>query len=92
MKSVISLIRRLASGLKKRSPLYAQSCFSRRFRRKWTSFTVASFSRQSNAIRPLFLFICSTSWLTNFLGSEAGERGFESRTKPQNFLMLPKVE
>ena len=39
--------------------------FSRRFRRKCTTLTVASFFRQFNAIGPLFLFICSTS-PTNF--------------------------
>ena len=50
------------TGMRKRIQVSAKgSIFSRRFRRKSTTLTVASFFRQFNAIGPLFLFICSTS-------------------------------
>ena len=52
---------------------YLQLVFSRRFRKKARLLQWLVFFRQFNAIGPLFLLICSTSWPTNFLGSEKQE-------------------
>ena len=61
------------------------SCiFTRRFRRKCTTLTLAYFFRQFNTICPLFLFICSTLSATNF-------QTFRSRKhSTASFLMFPK--
>ena len=59
--------------------------FSRRFRRKCTTRTVASFFRQFNAIVPLFCSFVQLLRQLIFRLSEAGECGFESRTKPEVF-------
>ena len=67
---------------------YQASVFSRRFRRECTTLTVASFCfffRQFNAIGPLFCSFVQLLRQLIFRLSEAGERGFESRTKPQVF-------
>ena len=48
------------------------------------------FFRQFNTIGPLFLFICSTSWPTNFLVSEKQESVDSILALNHNFLMLQK--
>ena len=67
--------------------------FSRRFREHARLLQWQVFSSSVQRDWSTFLLICSTLRPANFLGSEKQrERGFESSTKPQNFLWLPKVK
>ena len=67
--------------------------FSRRFREHARLLQWQVFSSSVQRDWSTFLLICSTLRPANFLGSEKQrERGFESSTKPQNCLMLPKVK
>ena len=67
--------------------------FSRRFRRKCTTLTVANFFLHFNPIGLLFLFICSIFWPANFLGSEKQESVGSSLTLNHKiFVCFPKSE